>query len=522
MKDIISKRRYYLNRKEKNNTYNTYNDNISNEKNDFLNLKKELNKTKEKEINSQQNINKFDRNKKYIKDESNKQNNIKNFILYSNNNESNKSQKDSNKKTNYFRFSMPNKIILSPNNYVNASNKINNNNKNYENQGQNKFNLKNYNKSFEMNIKPKVKNEFKEKENDNRYLFSRNHKNENKMNSILSNVKIKNNFNEEKVKKEKKNVNSEKKLGYFPSFYKFITKKKEIIKIQSVWRGYYFRIKKGKNIKQNLILNSGAKFLVKFVKNKIKILYNEFIKVLNNYIKRKDEIGAIENINLLRKNYNAYAKRHFTSNNNQNTRNNNNDNNSLRNKTNSKNIKDFSKLTGLNEEINNGKVDKKDNKEKNINDIDDIFNSPIKIIYVPKKIDSKNRYYYMKRMTNIKKLKLEKFFKFIKKKYLYIYFTIFKNRNKLNSNFFKIKKLISSIDSIFKKNLGNYFQMYRDKILDIKVKEEIMKKKTLSIINENNNNIIKLSKQRRVLNANKKEKKIIYKIKKEYRQKYQG
>ena len=83
----------------------------------------------------------------------------------------------------------------------------------------------------------------------------------------------------------------------------------------------------------------------------------------------------------------------------------------------------------------------------------------------------------MKRITNIKKLKLEKFMKFIKKKYLSIYFNIFKNNKKSNSNYFKTKKLVLAIDSIFKNYLRNYLKIYREKILDIKVKEEVMKKK---------------------------------------------
>ena len=87
--------------------------------------------------------------------------------------------------------------------------------------------------------------------------------------------------------------------------------------------------------------------------------------------------------------------------------------------------------------------------------------------------------------------------KFIKKKFLSIYFNIFKNRNKTNSNYFKTKKLVLAIDLILKNYLRNYLKIYREKILDIKVKEEVMKKKTLSILNESENNNIKLNEEKK-------------------------
>ena len=497
MEDNFSKRRYYLNRKDKNNSYNKTK---TNEKIDALNLKLEFNNNKEKEKNSKRNSNQFDRNKKFVKEQSNKHKDIKNLILYSNNNESNNSLKDTNKKINYFRFSMQNKILLSPNNYVNAINKINNNNLGSA-QNNNKFNLKYYNKSFEINIKPKGKNGFEEI----------NTKNENKMNNNISNVKIKNHPNEEKKKKE--GVNSERKSRFFSSYYRFRTKKQEIIKIQKVWRGYYFRLKKVESIKRCHFLNALIKIIIKNLKYKIKIIYNEFLKILKTFIKRKDEIGKIENINS-KGYYNGYTKQQLTSNNISSIRNiNNGYNNSPRNKTGNQNIKVYSTKSEINSEFNIKNNYNHKNNEKNINDIDDIFNSPFKIIYVSKKIHNKNRYYYMKRITNIKKLKLEKFIKFIKKKYLNIYFTIFKNTNKFNSNYYKIKNLFFAIDLVFKKNLRNYLQIYREKILDIKAKEEIMKKKTLSILNENKNNDFKLKRKRRFLNENKEEKKSSMKLK---------
>ena len=108
----------------------------------------------------------------------------------------------------------------------------------------------------------------------------------------------------------------------------------------------------------------------------------------------------------------------------------------------------------------------------------------------------------MKRITNIKKLKLEEFMKFIKKKFLSLYFTILKNQYKYNSNLFKIKKLISIIDSIIKNYIRKNLNIYREKIIDKKVKEEIMKKNNLSPLSGYKKNHINIFKQRKFLKNN--------------------
>ena len=84
----------------------------------------------------------------------------------------------------------------------------------------------------------------------------------------------------------------------------------------------------------------------------------------------------------------------------------------------------------------------------------------------------------MKRVTRIKKIKLESFVKFIKKKFYKIYFNILKNKYKISSKLYKIKTLFFVIDSILRNHLKKYLTIYREKILDKKVKEEIKKKKT--------------------------------------------
>jgi hypothetical protein len=511
MKDnFSSKRRFYLNKKDKNNSYTK-----TNEKNDFGVEKTEFNRNKEKVINIEENINKFSRFKKNNNDDSNKKNYIKNFILFSNINESKNSKKDEIKNINYFRFSGSNKKLFSQKDYINSSNKINNNNL-QTNQGNNKLNGNNYNNSFEINyIKSKVKNDFKETYNKNKnpFLNTGNNKTNNTINNIISSVKITNDSNKEKEKKE--GANQERKIRFFSSFYGFRNKKKEIIKIQSVWRGYYFRLKNIGKIKLNIFSIKTSKLLFKIFNNKKRLFFKEFFEILKNYRKKNDKFGKIKNVDFTVK-FNGSARKFYNSNQISNIRHvniNDNDNNSPRNKANTNNIKTYSKLSEINAESNKKRRDKYKNKEKNINDIDDIFNGPLKIIYIPKKIYNKNRYYYMKRITNIKKLKLEKFMKFIKKKFLSIYFNIFKNSDKSNSNYFKIKKLVNSIDLILKNYLRNYLKIYREKILDIKVKEEVMKKKTLSILNESDDNDIKLLRQKKILNENKAEKKSSMKLK---------
>ena len=139
-----------------------------------------------------------------------------------------------------------------------------------------------------------------------------------------------------------------------------------------------------------------------------------------------------------------------------------------------------------NERINFHKYKEYNNINNEIDD--DIFERPIKIIYVPKKVSNKNRYYYMKRITKIKKIKLESFMKFIHKKFISIYFTIFKNKFKKDSLFQKTNTFLISINSIIKNYKKKYLKIYREKILDIKVKEELMKKQAMPFIQENKNN----------------------------------
>ena len=495
MKDNFSKRRFYLNKKEK---INSKNENIAKEKDVHSNFKYDFNNNKEKDINLEKNAYKLNRERKNIKNEVDKQKAVKNFILFSNEIESNNNQKEINK--NYFNFTRPNKIFFNPNDYINASNKINNNLQ--KNQNNKNFGRNIYNKSFEIN-KNNFKKETTESYNKNILIDNRKYQKDNKIYNIFASFKIINNPKIEKEKEKEKSPIKEKKLKYFSSFYFYRYKKKEIIKIQSIWRGYYFRKKNIGKIKSCLLSICLVNIFIKIYKNRKINLYNEFIKILKNNKNNKYRFGSIKNINFTQK-YTGYAKRNLISKNDTTNINKNINEKSPKTKEDNKIKMAFSKIS----EIKAKKINENDNqnkikeKNKNINDIDDIFNSPLKIIYVPKKIVNKNRYYYMKRITNIKKLKLEEFMKFIKKKFLSLYFTILKNQYKYNSNLFKIKKLISIIDSIIKNYIRKNLNIYREKIIDKKVKEEIMKKNNLSPLSGYKKNHINIFKQRKFLKNN--------------------
>ena len=503
MKESFSKRRFYLNKKEK---INSAEQNFTKEKDTFLKYEY---KNKGKETNLEKNVNRLNKERIQIKNEFEKQKSVKNFILFSNEKEPKNDQKDINKNKKYFQFSRPNKILFTPNDYINASNKIYNNFQ--KNQYNKNFSRNNYNKSFEIN-KTTFKKEQTEDYNKNIIIDNRKYEKDNKIYNIFASFKI---INNPKIEREKeKSPTKEKKSKYLYSFYSYRYKKKEIIKIQSIWRGYCFRKKNIGKIKNCILSISLIKIIMKIYKNRKINLYQKFIKILKNNKNKKYKFGTIRSITLKEK-YAGFTKKNFFTGNNVFDNKKNINDNSLKNKKDSKNNIIFSKISELNQKKDNENniQNKYNGKRKNMNDLDDIFNSPLKIIYVPKKISNKNRYYFMKRITKIKKLKLEEFMKFIRKKFLSLYFAILKNQYKYNSNFFKIKKLISTIDSIIKNYLRQNLKVYREKIIDKKVKEEIIKKNSLSQLNEYKNKHIKLIKETKFLKENIIEKKPKIKLK---------
>ena len=508
MKDNFSKRRFYLNKRDKNNSYK------KTENNDNLNIKTEYNvNNNKKEIRNFKPIldNKTNSDKKYFGNEFRKK---KTNLNSEENGLKNNQNEKIVKNINYFTFSLHNEFLFGDNNYINANNKINYNFQPKQENNINKiYTRHNYNKSFES-IKVEPKRYFerynKDKINSNYYKDNSNLKNE----KNIPNIKFIKNPSNEKVKND------------YKWRYHFANKKKEIIKIQSIWRGYYFR-----KIKIEYTLSVFVKNIKKILNKKLKKLSTEFLNLLKN-IKKKENDKENDKYKF-RKSYKINITEKYKS-----------DKRPLfYNETNFKNIISSDKKANKNEISNefikkNNKYNKynhnsynsykSENKEKinkifvkkifekNKNDIDDgIFNNPIKIIYVPKKAsNNNNRYYYLKRVTRIKKIKLESFVKFIKKKFYKIYFNILKNKYKISSKLYKIKTLFFVIDSILRNHLKKYLTIYREKILDKKVKEEIKKKKTLTLLKEENENIqIKLFKNKRILKENKIEKNSPVKLK---------
>ena len=145
---------------------------------------------------------------------------------------------------------------------------------------------------------------------------------------------------------------------------------------------------------------------------------------------------------------------------------------------------------------------KKEKKEDNeIND--DIFTKPLKVIYVPKKISGakplKSRLYF-KRFGKDKNIKIEEFIKLITKKFYKLNYPSFLYQLKIIRKSKIIEVKLDSLNNIFKlieiKNLKKYLKIYRDNVLDEKVKEEFLKK-----------NMMKFKKMNQKYNNNKIEKK---------------
>ena len=145
---------------------------------------------------------------------------------------------------------------------------------------------------------------------------------------------------------------------------------------------------------------------------------------------------------------------------------------------------------------------KKEKKEDNeIND--DIFTKPLKVIYVPKKISGakplKSRLYF-KRFGKDKNIKIEEFIKLITKKIYKINYPSFLYQLKIIRKSKIIELKLDSLYNIFKlieiKNLKKYLKIYRDNVLNEKVKEEFLKK-----------NMMKFKKMNKKYNNNKIEKK---------------
>ena len=332
MKDNFSKRRFYLNKKEKTNFHNRNN---AIEKNDNINIKNKILNTEindEKELKTNLNNRSYFR-RNYGKTEPEKLKVIENYILFENKNELKQKEKEEiNPKRNYFNHFRTNKIVLNPNEYVNTTYKFNYNNNTNSNLKlkKGKFSKNNYNRSLE-NIKKKAQKAFESfnSEQNIDMIDDLKKNNEIKFNNIsIFNI----NINDSNQEKEKKNFGFRERRfkNNANLIYSLRNKKKEIIKIQSNWRGYYFRKKNMWNIKRTTIL---------LVNNLTKILKKKclkVIKILKDFSKKKYKYGKTNKINLTM-NYNYYNRRHFSLNLVPNLKNNINNNDIQQNTTNEKN-----------------------------------------------------------------------------------------------------------------------------------------------------------------------------------------
>ena len=127
---------------------------------------------------------------------------------------------------------------------------------------------------------------------------------------------------------------------------------------------------------------------------------------------------------------------------------------------------------------------RKEKEKKEDNELnDDIFEKPLKIIYVPKRISGakplKSRLYF-KRLEKDKNIKIEEFIKLIIKKFYKINFPSFIYQLKIIRKSKIIELKLDSLNNIFKlldiKKLKKYLKIYRDNVLNEKVKEEFLKK----------------------------------------------
>ena len=162
------------------------------------------------------------------------------------------------------------------------------------------------------------------------------------------------------------------------------------------------------------------------------------------------------------------------------------------------------------EKEKNEKIEK-ERKNKSDND-DDIFSEPIKIIYVPKKVNSyiqtKNKS-YLKKIARDKKTIINDFIKLLYKKCYSLHYPFLMYHLKILEKLNFIQNRLRSLKNIFsiieKQKLKKALKKYREKILNEKVKEEILKKNInlLLIINKDENNDDKY-KNKPILKSNSK------------------
>ena len=255
-------------------------------------------------------------------------------------------------------------------------------------------------------------------------------------------------------------------------------KREKIIKIQSIWRGYFLRKIAIGSIKKYVGFVALIKYMNKIYIKKMKILFllkmkknkdfiytknydnkNKTINVMNGYKNNKKLFSRIIKMNNINNRYDRYEKKNYI------------------NKSNS------------NEKFNS-----------NISSINYTNNELQKSVYIPKKVSiytfEKNKILFKNNMNM--KIKIKKLIKHINKICYYKHYPIIlyrlKIKQKMNLIHEKLQKLKNIINLIEKNKIKQIFKKYRDYILNQKVKEEIFKTKDIIKKNIDNTKEIKNNK----------------------------
>ena len=291
MKENHSKRRYYLNRKSQNNSfissYNTENNKYKN-----LNVIENLDNNKYMEINS--NISEIPK-KLNLRNHRANIDNIKGYSLKQRNNTYIQQEKDNSlshsqdiKKNNF-------KYFISPSPRIKEQKKTNINTGNlryYDNLNeQSDYKKSIQNSSDYQGYKVgKTHNYFNEPKYKNKKITINNYD----YNKIFTNQSydlVSGSYNYKNYnKKEKKYpiIIVDKNKRYRFSTYTSYDDRKLIIKIQSIWRGYYLRKIAVGSIKKYIGFIALMKYLEKAIKNNKKDLFNEIINLLKKFTTDKN------------------------------------------------------------------------------------------------------------------------------------------------------------------------------------------------------------------------------------------
>lgn len=609
--DNFSKRRFYLNKKEQNNSYPTSINPDKNKNTYKINNIKLLEESHNRRYlgfnsNTSEVIDNIDNKNNYIR---NRNDDIGLNKLMNENKKNIFMNYQNNKDINCFNSSS-----INNKNFLNRTNVINNGKKyydsikkksDYKTIKRNDDNLKNYNYQ--------KYNENDSKYNDQKYKFKKNFINNYNYTKLFNQSYdysqynlFKNNIKEEKrypvIVVQKKNTY----ISPNPNFsnYNKYNNKKKIIKIQSNWRGYFLRKIAVGSIKKYIGFVALMKYLEKIMDNNLRFLFLYVINLLRKYVeefKIRNKYRKINNNEMNNNNRRRYRqfryspdineKKHLKDNQENKNENKNetkiftknlfsadfeinnngidniNDNNgdkkykkgNIRNFVNKekererekeerrkdqierdkdnekrriereerrkeqierekeyerrrkerkeekeRKIKEEKERLEKEEKLRKEKEESKKKEKKEENEInDDIFTKPLKIIYVPKRISGakplKSRLYF-KRLEKDKNIKIEEFIKLIINAFYKLNFPSFIYQLKIIKKSKIIELKLDSLNNIFKlieiKKLKKYLKIYRDNVLNEKVKEEFLKK-----------NMMKFKKINQKYNNDKKEKK---------------